>query len=229
VAREHILVVDDEVDILEVLQYNLAKNGYRVTCVTSGEEALSQARSEPPDLILLDLMLPGLDGLDVCRLLRADARTARTPIIMVTARTEEADVVTGLELGANDYVTKPFSPRVLLARIRAVLRSQTAPADGEPEAILTRHGLRLDPGRRELWIGAERVDLTSTEFAMLHFLALRPGWVYSRNQIIEAVHGGDYPVTGRSVDVQVVSLRRKLGEHGACIETVRGVGYRLRE
>jgi two-component system phosphate regulon response regulator PhoB len=229
VAREHILVVDDEVDILEVVRYNLAKHGYRVSCVTSGEDALNRARAETPDLIVLDLMLPGLDGLDVCRRLRADAETVRIPIIMLTARTEEADVVTGLELGANDYVTKPFSPRVLLARIRAVLRTQAAAVESEPEAVLTRGDLRLDPGRREVWIGPERVDLTYTEFGILHFLARRPGWVYSRNQIIEAVHGDDYPVTGRSVDVQVVSLRRKLREHGACVETIRGVGYRFRE
>ena len=229
-TRESILVVEDEKDILELVSYNLTKSGYRVTGVPTGEAALDRVRSDPPSLVVLDLMLPGLDGLDVCRILTRDPRTAHIPILMLTARGEDADVVTGLELGAQDYVTKPFSPRVLQARIRALLRRHGADdTDDEGDAVLTRHGLTIDPGRREVRIGKTRVDLTFTEFAVLHFLARRPGWVFTRNQIIETVRGGDYPVTERSVDVQVVGLRRKLGAAGNCIETVRGVGYRLKE
>jgi two-component system phosphate regulon response regulator PhoB len=228
-SREHILVVDDEKDILELVTYNLTKSGYRVTAVMTGEEALVKVRAEAPDLIVLDLMLPGLDGLDICRILTSDPRTASIPILMLTARGEDADVVTGLELGAQDYVTKPFSPRVLEARVRTLLR-RGAQAETEDEgAVLDCHGLSLDPGRREVRVGQRRLDLTYLEFALLHLLAKRPGWVFSRQQIIDAVRGGGYPVTERSVDVQIVGLRRKLDTMGEYIETVRGVGYRFKE
>ncbi|OGV71909.1 MAG: DNA-binding response regulator [Lentisphaerae bacterium RIFOXYB12_FULL_65_16] len=228
--RSHILVVDDEKDILELISYNLAKSGYRVTSVTTGEEALEKVRSDRPDLVVLDLMLPGLDGLDVCRILTNDPTTANVPILMLTARGEDADVVTGLELGAQDYVTKPFSPRVLLARVRVLLRRQGgAQEDTEPTAVLKRGRLVIDPRRREVRVGDTLIDLTYTEFSLLHFLARRPGWVFTRSQIIGAVHGDEYPVTERSVDVQIVGLRRKLGPSGDLIETVRGVGYRFKE
>jgi two-component system, OmpR family, alkaline phosphatase synthesis response regulator PhoP len=228
-SREHILVVDDEKDILELVTYNLTKSGYRVTGVMTGEAALARVRAEPPDLIVLDLMLPGLDGLDVCRILASEPQTAAIPILMLTARGEDADIVTGLELGAQDYVTKPFSLRVLEARIRVLLR-RSDPAQAEDEsAVLKRHGLVIDPGRREVRVGEQRLELTYLEFALLHLLAKRPGWVFSRQQIIDAVRGGEYPVTERSVDVQVVGLRRKLGALGEYIETVRGVGYRFKE
>jgi len=194
----------------------------------TGEDALAKARADAPSLIVLDLMLPGLDGLDVCRILTNDPRTAHIPIIMVTARGEEADIVTGLELGADDYVTKPFSPRVLLARIRAVLRKRAARAD-EGNAVLKRDDLLIDPGRHKVLIGDREIELTHTEFGLLHLLAKRPGWVFTRNQIIDNVHGDEYPVTDRSVDVQIVGLRRKLGDYGNYIETVRGVGYRFKE
>ena len=177
-----ILVVDDEEDLLELVRYNLTKEGYDVACVVSGEEALKAARKLPPDLIVLDLMLPAVDGLEVCRRLKADARTREVPIIMLTAKGEESDMIAGLERGADDYIAKPFSPRVL----------------------------------------------TYTEFALLQFLAKRPGWAYTRTQIVDAVKGEDYPVTERSVDVQVAGLRKKLGTFGSYIETVRGVGYRFR-
>ena len=226
---DHILVVDDEKDILELISYNLQKNHYRVTCVATGEAALEKVRSEGPDLIILDLMLPGLDGLDVCRILTNDPRNAHIPILMLTARGEEADIVTGLELGAADYVTKPFSPRVLLARIRALLRRRRREADDDATAVIKRHSLLIDPGRREVRIGNEVIELTYTEFSVLHFLARRPGWVFTRNQIIKAVQGDDYPVTERSVDVHIVGLRRKLGPLGGYVETVRGVGYRFKE
>lgn len=227
-ANESILAVDDEEDILELLRYNLAKEGYRVTCVGSGEEALAAARAHPPDLILLDLMLPGMDGLEVCRALKGEAPTRQIPIIMLTAKGEEADIVIGLELGADDYVTKPFSPRVLLARVRSLLRRRTA---GLPEAgaSLKVHELVINPGRHEVLLKGRPLDLTATEFRLLHQLARRPGWVFTRTQIVDAVHGEDYPVSDRSVDVQVVSLRKKLGSGGKYLETVRGVGYRFKE
>lgn len=227
-AKERILVVDDEEDILELVRYNLAKEGFQVTCVTSGELALVKAHDEHPDLILLDLMLPGLDGLDVCRSLKRDLSSREIPIIMLTAKGEDADIVSGLELGADDYITKPFSPRVLLARIKAVLRRRKHEEIDET-ALLKIHNLTIDPVRHQVLVNNIPMILTATEFRILHFLAKRPGWVFSRDQIINAVKGEDYPVTERSVDVQIVGLRKKLGKAGSCIETVRGVGYRFKE
>lgn len=225
--RKRILVVDDEEDILDLVEYNLKKNGFDVTCVASGEEALQNARSNSPDLILLDLMLPGVDGLEVCRRLKGDAAASNVPIVMLTAKGEETDIVAGLELGADDYVTKPFSTRVLIARVNAVLRRQEEEID-ENAAILI-HDLQIIPCRHEAVLDNQRLDLTFTEFCILRFLAQRPGWVFTREQIIDAVRGSDYPVTERSVDVQIVGLRKKLGTFGHYIETVRGVGYRLKE
>lgn len=227
-AKEHILVVDDEEDILELVRYNLIKEGYRVSTVASGEEALKSARSAQPDIILLDLMLPGVDGLEVCRLLKHDSKTQHVPIIMLSAKGEETDIVTGLELGAADYITKPFSPKVLVARLRAVLRRRSMET-GSDNAPLTLHGITIHPGRHEVLIHGQPVDLTVTEFRLLHMLARRPGWVFTRSQIVNGVHGEDYPVSDRSVDVQVVGLRKKLGITGEYIETVRGVGYRFKE
>jgi two-component system phosphate regulon response regulator PhoB len=227
-ASEKILVVDDEEDLLELISYNLGREGYRVTCVGSGEEAIQEARQGQPDLVLLDLLLPNVDGLDVCKTLKGDAKTKHIPIIMVTAKSEEADMVTGLELGADDYLTKPFPPRVLLARIRAVLRRKAKPAEDDPTAIRIRD-LIIHPGRHEVLLQGKPLDLTFTEFRLLHFLARKPGWAFSRGQIVDAVKGEDYPVTERSVDVQVVGLRKKLGLVGNYIETVRGVGYRFKE
>ena len=227
-TKETILVVDDEEDILELLEYNLKKDGYTVSCVGTGEDALASVQSLAPDLIVLDLMLPEMDGLEVCRTLKRDPGTALIPILMLTAKGEEADIVAGLELGADDYVTKPFSPRVVLARVRAVLRrkAKVVPDGG---SVLRLRGIAINPGRHEVLLKGEPVDLTATEFRLLHFLARRPGWVFTRDQIIDAVRGSDYPVTDRSVDVQVAGLRKKLGEFGELIETVRGVGYRFKE
>jgi two-component system phosphate regulon response regulator PhoB len=227
-VKEHILVVDDEENIRELLQYSLAKQGYQVTPVATGEDALAACRNESPDLILLDLMLPGIDGLEVCRSLKANPKTSHVPIVMLTARGEEVDIVSGLELGADDYVTKPFSPRVLLARVRNVLRKKSRPGD-EEQATVQVHRMMIHPGRQEVLIEGQPVELTCTEFRLLHLLARRAGWVFTRKQIIDAVRGDDYPVTDRSVDVQIVGLRKKLGAHGQYIETVRGVGYRLKE
>lgn len=226
-AKEQILVVEDDEDIAELLKYNLTREGYKVSCVTSGEESLKEVKANLPDLILLDLMLPGLDGLEVCRLLKRDAKTAHIPIIMVTAKGEEADIVTGLELGADDYITKPFSPKVLLARVRTVIRRKHAEPIPETAPIKI-YELEINPGRHEVLANGHYLDLTVTEFRLLQLLISRAGWVLTRNQIVKGVHGDDYFASDRSVDVQVVSLRRKLGPYGKYVETVRGVGYRFK-
>ena len=229
-AAHRVLVVDDEEDLLELVRYNLSKEGFQVHCVATGEEAIQVARSLLPDVILLDLMLPMVDGLGVCKILKSSPQTQHIPIVMLTAKTAEADVVSGLELGADDYVTKPFSPRVLLARIRAVLRrkSSTTVSDEDPSTIRV-HEMVIHPGRHEVLLRGQPVDLTFTEFRLLQFLARKPGWAFSRNQIVDAVKGEDYPVTERSVDVQVAGLRKKMGDLGHYVETVRGVGYRFKE
>ncbi|MGD9107320.1 MAG: response regulator transcription factor [Desulfobacterales bacterium] len=226
--KKHILVVEDEEDILELVRYNLSRDGYQVLCTTSGEDALKIIKSEALDLIVLDLMLPEIDGLEVAKILKNDSKTQDIPIIMLTAKGEEADIVTGLELGADDYITKPFSPRILTARIRAVLRRKKIIPPDEI-SIIQHNGLIIHPGRRDVRINGKPVELTYTEFQVLYYLAKRPGWVFTRYQIVEAVRGDDYPVTDRSVDVQIVGLRKKLGPYGKYIETVRGVGYRFRE
>jgi two-component system phosphate regulon response regulator PhoB len=228
VAKERILVVDDEEDILELIRYNLIKEGYEVDAVTSGEDGVKAVQKVGYDLVLLDLMLPGVDGLEVCKTIKGDARIKHVPVVILSAKGEEADVVAGLELGADDYVVKPFSPRVLSARLKSVLRrSRSATLDDA--AILKVDDLVINPGRHEVSIGAAPVELTSTEFKLLRFLAGKRGWVFTRSQIVDAVHGEDYPVTDRSVDVQIVGLRKKLGNYGTFIETVRGVGYRFKD
>ncbi|MCL5270239.1 MAG: response regulator transcription factor [bacterium] len=224
-----ILVVDDEQDIRELLRYNLTKEGYAVECVASGEEALRRARSRPPDLIVLDLMLPGVDGLEVCRRLKGERRTAAAGIVMLTAKGEDADVVAGLELGADDYVIKPFSPRVLLARIRAALRRPQLTTSDDGPAVIERGDITIDLGRYQVTAGGEPVSLTALEMRILLALLRRPGLVMTRYQIVTAAQGEGIGVTDRSVDVHIVSLRRKLGDCGKLIETVRGVGYRFRE
>jgi len=226
-ANENILIVDDEEDVLELVRYNLDRNGYQVQTASSGEEALTKARKRLPDLIILDLMLPGIDGLEVCRQLKRDAKTDHIPIIMLTAKGEEADIVTGLELGADDYVTKPFSPKVLNARVRRILHRATSRDLKQPPMKI--RDLTIDPARREVLVKGKPVSLTFTEFNILYALAKRPGLVLSRYQIIDSIHGDDYLVTDRAVDVQIVSLRRKLGSCGSYIETVRGVGYRFKD
>jgi two-component system phosphate regulon response regulator PhoB len=228
-AKEKILVVDDEDDILELVRYNLSKEGYRVRCVASGEQALSKAVEEKPEAILLDLMLPDLNGLDVCRQLKNNLATKHIPIIMLTAKGEDADIVTGLELGAEDYIVKPFSPRVLVARLRVVFRRHNKARDVDEDVVVRMHDMVIDPNRHEVLLHGEPMGLTTTEFRILHFLARRPGRVFSRDHIISGVRGDDYAVTERSVDVQIVNLRKKLGDSGEAIETVRGVGYRFKE
>jgi two-component system phosphate regulon response regulator PhoB len=227
-AKEKILIVEDEEDILELVRYNLAKEGYQVDGVMSGEDALQRVKGEEYNLLVLDLMLPGVDGLDVCRMLKRDPKTARLPVIMLTAKGEEADIVVGLELGADDYITKPFSPRVLIARIKAVLR-RSQPPEHEHPAVISLRDLQIDSSRYEVRVQGQPVQLTTTEFNILLYLARRPGWVFTRYQIVDAVKGEDYIVTDRAVDVQIVGLRKKLGPVSHYIETVRGVGYRFRD
>lgn len=228
-AKECILVVDDEEDILELVRYNLAREGYQVISASSGEKCLKKAGSEKLDLIVLDLMLPGIDGLEVAKNLKSDSKTKLVPIIMLTAKGEEADIVTGLELGADDYVTKPFSPRILIARVRAVIRRKKKEETDDDMSVIQVHDIVINPHKREIIANGKPVDLTFTEFQVLYYLAKRPGWVFTRTQIVDAVRGDYYPVTDRSVDVQIVGLRKKLGSCGRYIETVRGVGYRFRE
>jgi two-component system phosphate regulon response regulator PhoB len=227
--KEHILVVDDEEDILELVRFHLAREGYELSLAASGEDALKKIKRERFDLVVLDLMLPGLDGLEVAKTLKNDPKAKSIPILMLTAKGEDADIVTGLELGADDYVTKPFSPRVLIARVKAVLRRRSRAAGEDDTQVITVQGIQIHPGRRSVTAGGKPVDLTFTEFQLLYVLARRPGWVFTRSQIVDAVRGSDYPVTDRSVDVQVVGLRKKLGAHGKAIETVRGVGYRFKD
>lgn len=226
--REHILVVEDEEDILELIRYNLAKAGFHVDGALSGEHGLSRAKETLPDLIILDLMLPGIDGLTVCRHIKDDTTTGNIPIIMLTAKGAESDMITGLDKGADDYIVKPFSPRVLVARVRAVLRRQTNNGQADDHPIF-KGIIAIHPGRHEVRVADQPVPLTATEFRILQLLARRPGWVYTRDQIIGSLHNDEHAVTDRSVDVQVMGLRKKLAAAGSYIETVRGVGYRFRE
>ncbi|MDI6448692.1 response regulator [Anaerobaca lacustris] len=224
-AKPTVLVVDDEEDIRELVELNLRREGYQVLACETGEQALNRVLSKAPDVVILDLMLPGIDGLEVCKRLKADPKTQKIAVVMLTAKGEEADIVTGLELGADDYVTKPFSGKVLVARVRRLLRKQRDETD--LQAVVRIHELTIDPSRHEVLIGERAVALTLTEFNILHTLARRPGRVFTRYQIVDSIHGSDYLVTDRAVDVQIVSLRKKLGPCAKYIETVRGVGYRF--
>lgn len=230
--KQSVLVVEDEEDIRELVSYHLLKEGYQVAAVPSGEDALRIAQAQPPDMILLDLMLPGIDGLAVCRELKNNPNTAGIVVLMLTAKGEEADIVTGLNMGANDYVTKPFSPKVLMARVRAALRHPTPTPAAKPESedeVIKLHNITIHVGRHEVLVDSEVVELSSTEFRVLRLLAGRPGWVFTRQQILDGIHGKNYAITDRAVDVQIVGLRRRLGSAGQYIETVRGVGYRFKE
>lgn len=229
VLKPQILIIEDEEDIRELVRYNLERENFAVLEAESGEAGLKAVLQKKPDLILLDLMLPGKDGLQVCRELKQNADACGIPVVMMTAKGEESDIVTGLELGAEDYVVKPFSPKVLTARVKAVLRRKAAVPAPDAEDVLRVYDIVIHPGRHEVTVCGKPVDLTASEFGILHFLARRPGWVFTRYQIVDAVHGEDYPVTERSVDVQVVGLRKKLKKAGDYIETVRGIGYRFKD
>jgi two-component system phosphate regulon response regulator PhoB len=229
-AKEKILIIEDEEDIQELIRYNLKKEGYdNLKVVDTGEKGIRAVSEFMPDVILLDLMLPGMDGLAVCRQLKSNPETEQIPIIMLTAKSEETDVIIGLEMGADDYITKPFSTKVLVARIKSVVRRSRYSGQEESSDVLKRGPLIMNRGKRLVSLGKEQLVLTFSEFEILYMLARRPGWVFTRNQIVNKVKGDDYPVTERAIDVQIVGLRKKLGDAGNMIETVRGVGYRFNE
>ncbi len=227
--KETILIVDDEEDIIELIKYNLKNEGYNILTAVSGEEAIKISKQARPDLMVLDLMLPGIDGLEVTRYLRNNGETKDMPIVMLTAKGEESDVVTGLELGANDYMSKPFSPRELTARIRAILRRRQQKVIESRTRVKQEGEMIIDRAKHVVTIEGEIIDLTLSEFELLSFLADKKGWVFTRGQIVDAIHGENYAVTERSIDVIIVGLRKKLKQYASLIETVRGVGYRFKE
>ncbi len=227
------MIVEDEAAIQQLVSYNLIKAGFHVTCADSGEEALDFLAKEDIDCVLLDLMLPGMSGLEVCERIRAKSSRGghSLPVIMLTAKGEEEDVVAGLGYGADDYITKPFSPKVLIARIKAVLRrgfEKDKYAQDDDQTTIVIDDLQIDKGRHEVRLAGEVLQLTMTEFGILVLLAGKPGWVFTRQQIIDSVRGYDFLITPRAIDVQIFGLRKKLGDSGQMIETVRGVGYRFR-
>jgi two-component system phosphate regulon response regulator PhoB len=223
-----ILVVEDEADLLDAISFSLKREGLKPIPAASGEEALEKLKELQPDLVLLDLMLPGIDGIEVCRRLRANEKTARVPIIMVTAKAEETDAIIGLGVGADDYVRKPFGLKELVARVRAVLRRAEEPQDGEPRMLVAGE-LEVDPSRHEVRISNRPISLTATEFRLLYHLVRNRGRVYTRAQLLDKCVGNDVIVVERNIDVHVSALRRKLGELGLQIETIRGVGYKFSE
>ncbi len=230
--KQTILIVDDERDILDLLVFNARQEGYETIAVTNGEEAITTARKLKPDLIILDLMLPGLDGLDVSRILNNDEATKDIPIIMLTAKGTEEDVVKGFDLGADDYVTKPFSPKVLFARVKNVLRRKVETKetnDKTNDEIINFREIEINTKKRTVKVNGKEVNLTFSEFEILAFLIKHTGWAFSRSEIVNNIHGENYFVTDRAVDVQIVGLRKKLGTAAKYIETVRGIGYKLRD
>jgi len=227
-SKEVILIIEDDPEIQELLTHSMSKEGWKIIMAKTGEEGLKILKSKKVNCILLDIMLPGIDGLKTLKKIKEIEQCANVPVIMTTAKGEEADIVTGLELGADDYVVKPYSPKVLIARIRAGLRRQEEKGSASSVTIWQQGEIKLDSARHLAFCGDKQLDLFATEFALLkHFLS-NPDLVFSRNQIIAAIRGPDYPVTDRSVDVQILGLRKKLGKAGDMIETIRGVGYRFR-
>ena len=222
-----VLVVEDEPDIRELIEFNLMKYDYNVLLANNGEKGLKDASSYEPDLILLDLMLPGIQGIDVCRVIKSDENIKNTPIIILSALGQEEDIVSGLEAGADDYVSKPFSLDVLNARIKTVLRRYYQNEKEERNRILFNQNIKINPRTREVVIDGNLVSFTYTEFQILHLLMAHPGWVFTRYQIIDKIRGENYPVTDRSIDFQIVGLRKKMMGKGNLIETIRGVGYRF--
>lgn len=225
-----ILIVEDERDIVDLLQYNLQEAGFETDYVRNGADALHRAVEKSPDLILLDLMLPEVDGLIVCRLLKNDPRTKNIPIVMVTAKTEERDRIAGLELGVDDYITKPFSPKEVVLRVSAVLRRlQVGNQQAEDTKQIQRHGLTIDLDKHQVLTESGPIDLTATEFKLITLFARSPGRVFTRDILMDVIWGEEYYGIDRTVDTHVSRLRRKLGEFGEHIETVHGVGYRFKE
>ncbi len=227
--KKKIVVIEDESDILEIIEYNLSREGFDVVSASDGEEGLRLVRQETPVIVLLDLMLPGLDGIEVCRQLKGDPVTEAMPIIMVTAKGEESDVVLGLGVGADDYITKPFSPRELVARVKAVLRRGPLKDEGKPRDRVVRNGLIIDVGRHDVKVDGQSIGFTATELRLLHFLSLHPGRVFTRDHLLTRVIGENSIVVDRNIDVHVRAIRKKLGPYRELIETVRGVGYRFKE
>ncbi|MFN3236567.1 MAG: response regulator [Pseudomonadales bacterium] len=225
-GRSKIVVIEDEPDIVEVMCYNLQREGYQVSSTTRGDEGLELVRNQSPSLVLLDLMLPGMDGLSVCQQIKSDPLTRSTPIIIVSAKGEESDVVIGLGLGADDYIAKPFSPREMLARVKAVLRRGPLQEEQQKDRIVARD-LVIDPSRHEVRAAGELVKLTATEFKLIHQLASQPGRAYTREQLLNRVVGEGVVVVDRNIDVHIRSVRKKLGDLGEMIQTIRGVGYRF--
>ena len=225
-GRTKIVVIEDEPDIVEVICYNLQREGYQVSSTTRGDEGLELVRNQSPSLVILDLMLPGMDGLSVCQQIKSDPLTRNTPIIIISAKGEESDVVIGLGLGADDYIPKPFSPREMLARVKAVLRRCPIQEEQQKDRIVARD-LVIDPGRHEVRAGEELVRLTATEFKLLHQLASQPGRAYTREQLLNRVVGEGVVVVDRNIDVHIRSVRKKLGDLGEMIQTIRGIGYRF--
>ena len=223
-----ILIVEDEHDLIKLLKYNLEKEGYKVAYTTDGSLALAEIRRETPDLVVLDLMLPGMDGLEVCRQLRRHEKFASIPVLMLTARSEEADRVVGLEIGADDYVTKPFSMRELIARVRALLRRHEPVVPNR--VVIQRGDLRIDPSAHSVSVSGKQIELSALEFRLLHHLACHPGMVFSRDQLLDRVWGNDRSVTQRSVDVYIRRVREKIEsrpQDPIYLQTVHGVGYRF--
>lgn len=228
ISKKKILIVEDEEDILELIKYNLLKEGYEVFEASSGEKALKlvQSKEISPDLILLDLMLPGVDGIEICKTLKNDSSISHIPVIMLTAKSEEIDIILGLEVGADDYITKPFSPRILLARIKTILRRDIK--KDEDNSVIKIENLTINQGKREVKVDEKSIKLTNNEFQALYLLANKPGWVFSRHQIIDEISGSDHDVTDRAIDVLIVGLRKKLEPYSNYIETVHGVGYKFK-
>ncbi|MBI5558581.1 MAG: response regulator transcription factor [Deltaproteobacteria bacterium] len=230
-GKANILIVEDEEDIQQLVSYNLIKAGFHVVCADTGEEGLQKLQAGGIDCILLDLMLPGIDGLEVCRAIKKNEDSKSIPVLILTAKGEEDHVVSGLDCGADDYVTKPFSPKVLIARVKTLLRrraEQAVDSSAKKKEKIIIRGLEIHLGRHEVKLNGEPLQLTMSEFGILVLLAGKPGWVYTRQQIIDAVRGYDFLVTPRAIDVQIFGLRKKMGDEGTNIETVRGVGYRFK-
>ena len=224
---KHILIIEDEKDIADLLQFNLENQRYSVSVATNGEDGIQYARQEEPDLVILDLMLPGIHGLDVCKILKSEKKLKKTSIIMLTALGQEEDIVKGLESGADDYIPKPFSFEILLARVKSVLRRGLV-NENDSDALINLNGIKINPLKREVIIKNQNLELTFTEFQILYLLISHPGWVFTRYQIIDKIRGDNHPVTDRSVDFQIVGLRKKMGKAGDLIQTIRGVGYRFK-
>ncbi len=227
--QKHIIVIEDERDILEVLEYNLKREGYRVSVSSDGKAGLKMVRQGKPDLVLLDIMLPEIDGLEICQILKSEPSTHAIPIIMVTAKEEESDVILGLDLGADDYVTKPFSPKELIARVKALLRRSSEKNNIIPSSCITLGPLTINPEQFSVQLSDQTLNLTNTEFRILHKLASQPGRVFSREQLIQDAIGEYVIVSDRNIDVHIRAIRKSLGNYQHLVETVRSVGYRLKD